>query len=108
MTTQTKAARIMALHATGLSTREIAIQVYGEDCDVPLKMAYVRVVVNQRKGRGASKHDLAYQKSPRGAFLRNGYRRKRYAADPEYRAVCASHNRRYLDKKALDTNRALS
>lgn len=68
-----KAQQIIALKAQGLNTRQIAIEVYGEDCNVRTKMAYVRVVLNQRQGSGKSKHDTAYFK-------------RRYENDPEFRA----------------------
>ena len=85
----TKSAQIMALHKQGKTTREIALKIYGAGCDVRVKMAYVRVVVNQRKGSGMSKHDKAYQaaeeaQTRRRAYQR-GYNKRRYHSDPVWR-----------------------
>ena len=55
-----KSAQIMALHKAGKTTRAIALAVYGKHCDVRTKMAYVRVVKNQRKGSGMSATDRSY------------------------------------------------
>ena len=57
----TKSARIMALHKEGRSTREIVHAIYGQSAvNYRTRCAYVRVVVNQRKGTGQSAHDIAY------------------------------------------------
>lgn len=65
----TKAATIMRLHAAGLSTREIALAVYGEALDK--RMAYVRIVVRQRKGSGQSPADIRLRQSPNGRVAYN-------------------------------------
>lgn len=61
----TKKQQIMALHARGKSTREIAAAVYGLSTSTPWReadrrMAYVRVVIRQRKGGNSSAHDVAW------------------------------------------------
>ena len=103
----TKSARIMELHARGLSTRAIAIEVYGDTAASHL--AYVRIVAFQRKGSGMSEADHRYVEANRAAindrvnrWQKHKYRtnhawrkalnerraaamRQRYATDPEYR-----------------------
>ena len=85
----TKAARIMALHRAGKTTREIAASVYGLREDAPSaeiddKMAYVRVVVRQRKGKSASKHDIRWYRSEAGR-----------------KSNAAAHRRMYWRKKGV-------
>ena len=75
----TKAAQIMALHAKGLTTREIALKVYG-DASTSHK-AYVRVVTNQRKGSSESKFDIDWRKSERGKKLLNDRVMRHYWAN---------------------------
>ena len=60
----TKASQIMALAAQGLSTRAIALEVYGEA--TPSRMAYVRIVARQRKGSGEGPADVRYRQSKGG------------------------------------------
>ena len=79
----TLAAQIMKLHASGRSTREIALAVYGEAGKS--RMAYVRVVARQRKGKGASDIDKRYCRSAHGRKALRTYRRNRYWSDGEYR-----------------------
>ncbi len=85
----TKKEQIMALHAKGKTTRQIAEAVYGLQPDCMAKtvdkyMAYVRVVTRQRKGAGHSKNDRKYLENG-GRDLQNNRRRDRYASDPAFR-----------------------
>lgn len=86
MTKLSKAERIMALHAKGLSTREIALAVYGEITES--RKAYVRIVKGQRKGRARSPVDMRYFTSDRARTTRQEYHRYRYSNDPEYKRKC--------------------
>lgn len=85
----TKAATIMRLHAEGLSTREIALEVYALDPSLPWdvldrKMAYVRVVIRQRKGTRQSQHDQRYLANGGQTRQRDRFK-ERYEADPVVR-----------------------
>ena len=67
----TKVALIMALHAEGKTTRQIAEAVYGNltsYAERDRKMAYVRVALRQRKNNGKSKADRAYDLKQRRRF----------------------------------------
>jgi hypothetical protein len=79
----------MALHRRGKTTRQIAEAVYDLKPNCMAKtidkyMAYVRVVVRQRKGEGRSEHDIRYMENG-GRDLQNNSRRDRYASDPAFR-----------------------
>lgn len=79
----TKAKMIMGLAVKGLGTREIADSV---GC-LP---EYVRVVVNQRKGRGSSEVDRRYERSALGRATRRESKQKRGAKkNAYYRALRA-------------------
>ena len=83
----TKAQQILALNAEGHTTRVIAGIVYGLNDDAPIadwdrRMAYVRVVLRQRReGTGASIYDRRYWDA-RG----RDRQRERYHIDPDFRA----------------------
>lgn len=103
----TKSAKIMELHARGLSTRAIAMEVYGDT--TASHLAYVRLVAFQRKGGGMSEADRRYVETHRAEInnrvnrwqkhkyhtnhawraaqneSRAAAMRQRYATDPEYR-----------------------
>lgn len=73
----TKAARIMELHAQGKSTRQIAVEVYGVPEDAAYaewdkRMAYIRIVVRQRKGGKSGPADKRYDATPEGKAVRLG------------------------------------
>lgn len=94
----TKSAQIMALHKRGKTTREIAMAVYGLAPDptrqvIDRKMAYVRVVLRQRKGQGTSPANTRYliSKGYKKTWQRN---KERYHNDPAYRAKYRSRQRR--------------
>ena len=104
MKAMTKAQQILALSAEGHTTRVIAGIVYGLDDDAPgadwdRRMAYVRVVLRQRReGTGASIYDRRYWDA-RG----RDRQRERYHIDPDFRArkvrstrVWQSENRDHL------------
>lgn len=74
--TMTKAEKILALAAQGLSTREIAIAVYGADCNIKTKMAYTRIVMRQRNN-GMSAADRRYWKTDKGRAAKNSSQRRR-------------------------------
>lgn len=87
-----KASRIAELHAKGMSTRQIAREVWGLPDDTPhreldRKMAYVRVVLRQRNGDSyaSSPADRRYYESDHGRRRINDRQRSKYALDPEYR-----------------------
>lgn len=87
----TKASQIMALHKQGKTTRQIAEAVYGLQPDCMPKvvdkyMAYVRVVVRQRKGSGRSEHDLKYMNNG-GQAKASARKRMLYHTDQDYRAA---------------------
>lgn len=111
----TKAAQIMALHQQGKTTREIALEVYGEA--TASQLAYVRIVVYQRKGTGVSPADRRYVGAHRAEINANASRRwqqapleykkavgiksaerfrKRYKSDPEFRAAKRARNLAYV------------
>ncbi len=100
----TKAQQIMNLHKQGHSTREIAEAVYGQQPDYASwdrKMAYVRIVIRQRKGTRYSANDGRYLmrkfggKTPREAHkLRQ---RERYR-DPAYRKQQAVYMAAYRQR----------
>jgi hypothetical protein len=108
----TKASQIMALHKQGHTTRVIAEIVYGLTDEIPYKtwdqrMAYVRIVVKQRKGKSLSVADKRY--------LKNGGREKRaqnfvrrYWDDPKFRAdhLAGKRRSRGLSPKATESCRA--
>jgi hypothetical protein len=99
-----KATQILDLYEQGHTTRVIAWMVYGLTDEAPAKewdsrMAYIRVVVRQRKGRGMSPIDARYVTKKYGSLnafykvqndrtqdWRNAYYRKR-REDPAYRAA---------------------
>ncbi len=85
----TKAATIMALHAEGKTTKQIAEAVYGAQLSYAAwdrRMAYVRVVLRQRQGGGQSQHDIAYRRSSeRYQKYHRDYAYRRYHSDPEFR-----------------------
>jgi hypothetical protein len=87
----TKAARIIKYgEEDGLTTRDIAMLVYDlTDQSPPNKiegaMAYVRVVLWQRMGRGESPADIRWRKSPSGRQIcnrKNRTKRQRRATNP--------------------------
>ena len=100
-----KATQILDLYEQGHTTRVIAWMVYGLTDEAPAKewdsrMAYIRVVVRQRKGRGMSPIEVRYLTKKYGSMdafykvrndrtsdWRNAYYRKRYQEDPVYRAA---------------------
>lgn len=105
-----KSFQIMSLHAQGLSTRQIASEVYQISSKAPHKlmasaMAYVRIVTKQRKGRGNSpankKWRAANAEKVRAIWTRSFS--KRYSSDPEFRAKRrATHNARRKQRYASD------
>ena len=79
---------ILALHAKGKTTRQIALDVYGRKlgrAEIRVKSAYVRVVLNQRKGGGCSEYDRRYMENS-GRDRQKIRHQERYATDPGYRA----------------------
>lgn len=96
----TKAAAIMALHAQGLTTREIALQVYGEA--TPSRMAYVRIVRFQRKGT-QSAADARYLMSKWNCdTIQEANRRNsaaRYADPMRYKLYLISKRKSYRRRK---------
>ena len=99
MSGTTKASQIMALHAEGKSTREIARRVFATDSPTESNLAYVRVVVGQRRGGGQSANDKAYQRTEAYRRWNNGYWRARYAADAAYRETVRKRNARAWVKR---------
>lgn len=106
----TKSSHIMHLHAQGLSTRQIACEVYQISSQAPHKvmasaMAYVRIVTNQRKGSGeapANKKWRAANPEKISAIWKRSFH-KRYSSDPEFRAKRrATHNARRKERYATD------
>lgn len=127
----TKAERIMRLHAQGKTTREIADAMYrvknATHAERDRRMAYIRVVVRQRKGGKSSEADKRYRdmkwetdevyrekklarwrdhrkrwaQTPEGREYRlqyqRQYQRRRYREDAEYRAKKQAH---FADLKA--------
>lgn len=92
----TKKDQIMALHREGRTTRQIACEVYGLPLDAPKKvadrkMAYIRVVIRQRKGTSQSAADVTYLVRKYGSVA-NGHR-VRNAGQRDYRS--ARHKRLY-------------
>lgn len=87
--TVSKASMILALHAQGLSTRNIAVVALDlhPDARGPLanaRLAYVRAVIARAECPGGARpadRASAVRNRPR----RNALRRKRYALDPTYR-----------------------
>ena len=110
--------RIMALHKQGKTTRQIAAKIYLLQTDAPSdewdrKMAYVRVVIRQRKGTGRSPTDRRYMAAG-GQEAWNARRRLRWQTDSAYRerellrcAAWAAINRRRNQRNRLDESRAL-
>ena len=90
----------MALHAQGKTTRQIAEAVYGKDCDVSVKMAYVRTVVFQRKGGSRSPHDDAWLLRKFGGKTVAEAYRNRWKQDPTYRERHARNVLAYIERKA--------
>lgn len=92
----TKSEQIIALKGAGHTTRQIAIAVYGPDCDVRTKMAYVRVVLNQRQG-GPSRADRAYRKTDKGRAVNSAsqvrMRRRKRATDPAWHEAEKAYRR---------------
>ncbi len=90
----TKAQMILDLHKQGKTTRQIAEAVYGlqPDCmarAIDKHMAYVRVVVRQRRGSRRSATDQRYLDS--GGYAKAAARHmERYKTDPEFRARSAA------------------
>jgi hypothetical protein len=81
---ETKAARIMALHRRGHSTRAIALAVYDLAEHTPQgviekAMAYVRVVTRQRRGRGESEADVRWRNSALGRAACNAKQNRKRA-----------------------------
>lgn len=86
----TKKDRILALHQEGKTVRQIAEVVYGlpkgaNHKERDRKMAYIRVVLNQRKGGSESDADRRYMDNG-GREVRNLRKQERYATDPVFRA----------------------
>ena len=119
----TKAAQIMALAARGLTTRQIACEVYQISDKAPhdmlaVPMAYVRTVL-QRKGTGMTDSDRRWREANKAtldAYRRDWHKRKqtadpawyeahkrrcaqraseRWRTDPEYRAHVLNYQRLY-------------
>lgn len=95
-----KAARIRALYAQGVSTREIADQV---DC----RPEYVRVVARQRVLPGSvSVSDLAYRKTDaykaRHRAYQRQWQRQRYRTDPTWRADVLARNKAVYHQRTKD------
>lgn len=65
----TLAAKILALNDGKRTTREIAELVYGKGCPEK-RLAYVRVVLRQRKGSCSSENDRRYLESSLGQLKR--------------------------------------
>lgn len=100
----TKSDRIMALHAQGLSTRQIAERVYGINAKTSRKladrkMAYVRIVVRQRQGGSKSPADTRYWRKESSIVLRRqgarrrgaaGYYKRKYQLELRRRALAES------------------
>ena len=93
----TKAAEIMALAAQGLSTREIALKVYGEATEG--KLAYVRVVSKQRRGSSESLHDKRWRASKHGRVVHNAKCARYYHRNKD--AVLDRQRRRRDVRRAL-------
>ena len=104
----TKKAQIMALHAQGKATREIACEVYGISLEAPAHvldtpMAYVRVVTRQRKGGSLSAYDATWLCRAYGTgedvkeALRE-HQRRRYA-DPRQYAMHLRNCRKHYARK---------
>ena len=103
----TKAAQIMALAAQGLSTRAIALEVYGEA--TPSRMAYVRIVVGQRKdGKGRTQADIRWTNSEEGRKVRRATERARfqrqYHGNPAFRAKRIQLMREQYRKRVTTTS----
>lgn len=86
----TKREQIVKLAATGKSTREIAVVVYGRNANIEVKMAYVRTALRQRTDGSLSKHDKTYLRRKFGGRTMKQTFRNRWAMDPKFRA---SHKR---------------
>ncbi len=100
----TKKDRILALHQEGKTTRQIAEAVYrlpkcAKQKEADRKMAYVRVVLRQRKGSGESEIDRRYvmrrwgAATPKEAYRlresqpsRRAWVKRKYQTDPIWRA----------------------
>lgn len=98
----TKKEHILKLHTRGLTTREIATKVFridpaGSYAECDRKMAYVRVVIRQRKSNGRSAADLRWARNG-GQALQNASRVRRYASDPAYRQKCIDSARDWQKK----------
>ncbi len=96
----TKVAQIMALAAQGLTTRQIACEVYGISLAAPKRvldgpMAYVRVVVRQRKGGGDSPANAKWRETHRDQYLKihRAYFERRYRSDLVWRRQWLDANR---------------
>lgn len=84
----TKAQKILELHQAGKTTREIATRIYGIPRNAPKavadkKMAYVRVVIRQRRGSASSEIDKRYWASPLYRTWRRKWRMERRAEELE-------------------------
>ena len=75
----TLAAKILALNDGKKSTREIAEKVYGKATDK--QMAYVRVVLRQRRGTRSSENDRGYIASSLGQAAQKRKNQKTVAAN---------------------------
>lgn len=101
----TKASQIMALHAQGLSTREIALEVYGEAIDK--RMAYVRIVVRQRKGgTGITEATKRWQANNPRTYraMRNKRHAERYATEPVFKLRAKKRAQLHHLRQKLGTN----
>ena len=116
---------ILALHAQGKTTREIAKAVYGVPDSAPQKvadrkMAYIRVVLRQRKGGGASDIDRrslmrrfgakTYQEAIRirnagNRDYRAAWQKRKYHSNPAYRAAKLAYHRRWRMALARESAR---
>lgn len=100
----TKNKRIMAMHARGLNTRQIAQAIYGKEDMVDIKvrdrrMSYVRVVIRQRKGKGMSEFDRAYHKTDKYREIKRRQFQRRYYSDEQFRLACIASAVAYYKKR---------
>ena len=114
---------ILALHAQGKTTREIVVGVYGADLDRHrhrVKAAYVRVVLNQRKGGSVSDIDRrslmrrfgakTYKEAIRirnagNRDYRAAWQKRKYHGDPVYRAARLAYGHRRRMALARESTR---
>ena len=111
----TKKNRILALHAQGKTTREIAKAVYGVPDSAPgkvadRKMAYVRVVTKARKNAGRSETDRRYMDSG-GRKKARDRQRHLYQTNDAWRQLYREKQNEwkradYARRKALDESHA--